>query len=135
MFKWLFRILIFATNGKYQNKEKPLKRQRILGLSYIMSGVKFCWRPQWFSVQVFSKESSWTDLDKLSFHCRWTGVIRYINKKCHQSLLFFDSKTNGPRHEKTCLRGSANNIVADQPAHPRSLISAYVIPFFGKYHM
>ena len=34
MFKWLFHILIFATNGsgKYQNKEKPLKRQRKLGL-------------------------------------------------------------------------------------------------------
>ena len=31
MFKWLFHILIFATNigsGKYQNKETPLKRQR-----------------------------------------------------------------------------------------------------------
>ena len=32
MFKWLFRILIFAICGKYQNKEKPLKRQRKLGL-------------------------------------------------------------------------------------------------------
>ena len=32
MFKRLFHILIFATNGKYQNKEKPLKRQRKLGL-------------------------------------------------------------------------------------------------------
>ena len=36
MFKWLFHILIFATNdgsGKYQNKEKPLKPQRKLGLA------------------------------------------------------------------------------------------------------
>ena len=33
----------------------------------------------------------------------------------------------GPRREKTCLRGIANNTVADQPAHPRSLISAFVI--------
>ena len=32
-----------------------------------------------------------------------------------------------PRHEKTCLRGVANNKGADQPAHPRSLISAFVI--------
>ena len=31
MFKWLFHILIFGS-GKYQNKEKPLKRQRKLGL-------------------------------------------------------------------------------------------------------
>ena len=34
---------------------------------------------------------------------------------------------NGPRREKTCLRGFANNTGADQPAHPRSLISAFVI--------
>ena len=27
---------------------------------------------------------------------------------------------------KTCLRGFANNTGADQPAHPRSLISAFV---------
>ena len=33
----------------------------------------------------------------------------------------------GPRHEKTCLWGFANNTGADQPAHPRSLISAFVI--------
>ena len=31
MLMWLFHILIFAT-GKYQNKEKPLKRRRKLGL-------------------------------------------------------------------------------------------------------
>ena len=33
----------------------------------------------------------------------------------------------GPRREKTCLRRFANNKGADQPAHPRSLISAFVI--------
>ena len=35
----------------------------------------------------------------------------------------------GPRREKTCLQGFANNTVADQPAHPHSLISAFVIRF------
>ena len=35
----------------------------------------------------------------------------------------------GPRREKTCLRGFANNTDADQPAHPHSLISAFVIRF------
>ena len=30
MFKWLFHILIFATSGKYQTKENPLKHQRRL---------------------------------------------------------------------------------------------------------
>ena len=33
-----------------------------------------------------------------------------------------------PRREKTCLRGVANNKGSDQPAHPRSLISTFVIP-------
>ena len=35
----------------------------------------------------------------------------------------------GPRREKTCLLGFANNKDADQPAHPRRLISALVIRF------
>ena len=35
----------------------------------------------------------------------------------------------GPRREKTCLWGVANNTGADQPAHSRSLISAFVIRF------
>ena len=33
----------------------------------------------------------------------------------------------GPRREKICLRGFVYNTGADQPAHPRSLISAFVI--------
>ena len=37
--------------------------------------------------------------------------------------------TYGPRREKTCLRGFANNTGADQPARPRSLISAFVFRF------
>ena len=35
----------------------------------------------------------------------------------------------GTRHKKTCLRGFVNKKGADQPAHPRSLISAFVIHF------
>ena len=35
----------------------------------------------------------------------------------------------GPRREKTSLLGLANNKGAEQPAHPRRLISAYVIRF------
>ena len=45
----------------------------------------------------------------------------------------------GPQCKKSCLRGGgggrgggvANNTGADQPAHPRSPISAFVIRFFG----
>ena len=33
----------------------------------------------------------------------------------------------GPWREKICLRGVANNTGVDQPAHPRSVISAFVI--------
>ena len=33
----------------------------------------------------------------------------------------------GPQCEKTCLLGFANNKGADQPAHPPSLISDFVI--------
>ena len=35
----------------------------------------------------------------------------------------------GPRREKTCLRRLTNNTAADQPAHPRSLNSAFVIHY------
>ena len=34
---------------------------------------------------------------------------------------------NEPGHEKTCLMSYANNKGADQTAHPRSLISAFVV--------
>ena len=34
---------------------------------------------------------------------------------------------NEPGHEKTCLMSYANNKGADQAAHPRSLISAFVV--------
>ena len=37
--------------------------------------------------------------------------------------------------EKTCLRGFTNSTGADQPAHPRSLISAFVIRFLRPYYM
>ena len=43
--------------------------------------------------------------------------------------VFITLVTFGPRREKTCLRGFANNTGADQPAHPRSRISAVVIRF------
>ena len=33
----------------------------------------------------------------------------------------------GPRREKTCLPGFVNNKGTDQPVHPRSLISTFVI--------
>ena len=37
-------------------------------------------------------------------------------------LLIFE-----PGHEKICLMSYANNKGADQPAHPRTMISAFVV--------
>ena len=39
----------------------------------------------------------------------------------------------GPCREKLCLWRFANNTGADQPAHPRSLISAFVIHFLENF--
>ena len=54
-------------------------------------------------------------------------LLRFIKKTvgsfCTEKLLTIF----GPRREKTCLRRFANNTGADQPAHPCSLISAFVI--------
>ena len=36
----------------------------------------------------------------------------------------------GPRREKPLSRGFTNNTGADQPAHPRSLISAFLFAFW-----
>ena len=37
---------------------------------------------------------------------------------------------NGPRSQKTCLQGFANNTAADQTVHMCGLISAFVPHFF-----
>ena len=37
------------------------------------------------------------------------------------------TNVNEPGHEKMCLMLYANNKGADQPGHPRSLISAFVV--------
>ena len=34
-----------------------------------------------------------------------------------------------PQREKTCLPGAVNNTGADQPAHPRRLISAFIFRY------
>ena len=62
---------------------------------------------------------------------RFAQMACYIetNQICFRSFFFNRNScdTYGPRREKTCLRRFANNTGADQPAHPRSLISAFVI--------
>ena len=52
-------------------------------------------------------------------------------------MLFVYNQTNytqyGPRREKTCLWGFANNKGSYQPAHPRRLISAFVIRLLDSF--
>ena len=62
-----------------------------------------------------------------SFSCLQHNQVTGVGK----SARYYNAKI-GPRREKTCLRGFANNTVADQPAHPRSLISAFVIRFLER---
>ena len=40
---------------------------------------------------------------------------------------FYYIAINEPGHEKMCLMSDVNNKGTDQPAHPRSLISAFVV--------
>ena len=54
------------------------------------------------------------------------NCIRYVKSK-NLDKLQLNRITNEPRHEKMCLMSYANNKGADQPAHPRSLISAFVV--------
>ena len=43
------------------------------------------------------------------------------------NLVFYDFVSYGPQLEKTCLQDFADNKGADQPVHPRRLISVFVI--------
>ena len=51
----------------------------------------------------------------------WANLVEGLMKNIWVNLF-------GPHREKTCLQGYANNKGADQHAHPRRLISAFVIP-------
>ena len=62
-------------------------------------------------------------------HISYNGRLRcnvkhYMSSKKMKKRVSYN---DGPRREKTRLRGFANNTGADQPAHPRSLISAFII--------
>ena len=48
----------------------------------------------------------------------WTFLLTFLPTL----VLYYE-----PGHEKMCLMSYANNKGADQPAHPRSLISAFVV--------
>ena len=75
-----------------------------------------------------------------TYYGKSNGLSREKDQCRKQLNLGLDIKVNihfacttvpqyGPRREKSCLPGFANNKGPDQPAHLRSLISAFVIRF------
>ena len=64
---------------------------------------------------------------------RLTGWRLEISSKQESSrsdfflIVMYFPEIYGPGHAKTCLMPYANNKGADQPAHPRSLISTFVV--------
>ena len=68
--------------------------------------------------------------DKLGEAGDQTRDLRFTRRVAYPIHHGGSSDTFGPRREKTCLWEFANNKGADQPAHPRRLISAFVYCFF-----
>ena len=92
-------------------------------------------RLEFLSLKGGRRGSSMSTLDKMP-HCWKSHVTAHISvtsqdtnrfNTCHFILNIFLCISNGPRREKTCLRGFANNKGADQPAQMRSLVSAFVV--------
>ena len=55
------------------------------------------------------------------------SFVKVFNRIVSVESEIFVRYIHEPRHEKMCLMSYANNKGADQPAHPRSLISAFVV--------
>ena len=58
--------------------------------------------------------------------------LEIVKIDCPETVVFFfrrvmNKNTYEPGHEKMCLMSYANNKGADQPAHPRNLISTFVV--------
>ena len=58
---------------------------------------------------------------------KFLSEIVYIYSNFMANIHTCIRNTNEPGHEKMCLMSNANYKGADQPAHPRSLISAFVV--------
>ena len=50
-----------------------------------------------------------------------------VMRPLYEAVILCDCIINEPGHEKTCLMSYANKKGPDQPAHPRSLISTFVV--------
>ena len=63
----------------------------------------------------------------VSFSMGWTSGFLEIAETSKVIIYFIIE----PRHGKTCLKLYANNKGANQPARPRSLISAFIVRCLG----
>ena len=84
---------------------------------------------------IISKKQITKALISLRGCASWSAPVLFANLRRQVFLrcgpyirTFLYQSAYGPRREKTCLQGFANNKGEDQPAHPRNLISAFVIP-------
>ena len=85
---------------------------------------------RYISLLVFS--NGYIDHFKIKYNIYHNDVIKFNIKK---GVIYVESRMTGkchktvygPGHAKTYLMPYANNKGADQPAHPRSLISTFVV--------
>ena len=62
-------------------------------------------------------------LKKINFWMN-CGIFQNLNEQQYSNV---QELSYEPGHEKMCLMSYANNKGADQPAHPHSLISAFIV--------
>ena len=77
----------------------------------------------------------WIEEADLSLHWGMSFCCLYHSSdgSCHEKrdLSVVCLTSNGPGHAKTHLMPFANNKGADQPAHPRSLISTFIVHYLN----
>ena len=66
---------------------------------------------------------------KIFSRTRFNATIMCVSCSHEQIDFKIRPEVFGPLRKKTCLRRFVNNTGADQPEHPHSLISAFVIRF------
>ena len=85
--------------------------------------ISFLHRSYFYLSSILDVESN-RHVKKQWFYCVKKGsIFSYIHHYYRGANMII----NEPGHEKMCLMSYANNKGADQPAHPRSLISAFIV--------
>ena len=119
--KALARLLTLNRAFAVWQCDKLVPKSQVLALITLPSCGMICWK-KW-------AEGPWETSTEPSPGYTSTTFILASRTILQNIIIIKLQGSYGPRREKTCLRGFANNTGADQPAHPRSLISAFVIRF------